>query len=180
MDQHNCRELKEERNYEAAKEKPKYGKKCMLAHKSSRSYLMVFAGACASARKTPNLHFVDGPAKTGKTVLSKKLLHFLRSDEQIVVVVAVSTIAEILLEGGRTVHTRFCMPFLVPLTDAIGNISTNNDTATLLCHANLLIWDKVPNAPRSVYEAVDRALRDIWGELPQRSSQQPRGGLPIL
>ena len=60
-----------------------------------------------TASSHPNVFYVDGPASVGKTFLYDKILKYLRGSGVIVLTMAMSGIAAILLEGGRTVHTRF-------------------------------------------------------------------------
>ena len=127
-----------------------------------------------------NVFYVDGPAGSGKTFLYRKLIHYLRSKGLIVLIVAVSGIAALLLPGGRTVHSRFRLPVPLPLEGATANITANSGTAQLLRITSLLIWDEAPNAPRAAFDAVSRCLQDVLQDLPNRSKRQPFGGLPVL
>ena len=54
--------------------------------------------------------FVDGPGGTGKTFLYNTLLAKIRSRGEIALAMASSGIAALLLEGGRTVHSRLKVP----------------------------------------------------------------------
>lgn len=54
--------------------------------------------------------FVDGPGGTGKTFLYTVLLAAVRARGGIALSVASSGIAALLLEGGRTAHSRFKIP----------------------------------------------------------------------
>jgi PIF1-like helicase len=57
-------------------------------------------------QKTPLHIFVDGPGRTGKTFLYNVLSDYLRSLGIIVLAVATSGIAALLLHDGRTAHSR--------------------------------------------------------------------------
>ena len=105
---------------------------------------------------------------------------YLRGAGKIVLVVAMSGIAALLLDGGRTVHSRFKLPVPLPLEGAVANISASSGLAQLLRNTDLLIWDEAPNAPRPAFDTVDRCLRDLLGDLPSRSNNLPFGGLPVL
>ena len=72
----------------------------------------VFDGVmCALEGQGPNVHYVDGPAGAGKTYLYTKLLRHVRADGGIALAMAMSGIAALLLEGGRTAHsTTVCVP----------------------------------------------------------------------
>jgi hypothetical protein len=56
--------------------------------------------------------FVDGYGGTGKTYLWKAITTKLRSEGNIVLAVAPCGIAPLLLQGGRTAHSRFHIPLL--------------------------------------------------------------------
>ena len=60
-----------------------------------------------------SLHFVQGPAGTGKTFLYKVLCNYFRSKGKIVLCVASSGIAALLLPGGRTSDSRFKIPIVI-------------------------------------------------------------------
>ncbi|XP_058780945.1 uncharacterized protein LOC131655055 [Vicia villosa] len=84
----------------------------------------------------------------------------LRSKKKIVLPVASSGIASLLLPGGRTAHSRFKIP--VPtLETSICNIEKQDDLAELLRMTNLIIWDEAPMANKFCFESVDKSLRDI-------------------
>ena len=125
-----------------------------------------------------NVFYVDGPAGSGKTFLYRKLIHYLRSKGLIVLIVAVSGIAALLLPGGRTAHSRFRLQVPLPLEGAIANITANSDTAKLLRITSLLIWDEAPNAPRAAFDAVSRCLQDVLQDLPNRNKRQHLAASP--
>ena len=54
-----------------------------------------------------NVFSVDGPGVCGKTNLYETLLNLVRGNGDIAVAMAMSGIAALLLEGGRTAHSRF-------------------------------------------------------------------------
>ena len=65
--------------------------------------------------------FVDGPGGTGKTFLYTLLLASVRAQGKVALAAASSCIAALLMEGGRTAHSRFKLP--VPA----------NETSTCRC-----------------------------------------------
>src|ERR1051325_6066624 len=82
---------------------------------------------------------------TGKTFMWKTLSAALRSNRDIVLNVASSGIASLLLPGGRTAHSRFKIP--VPCTESsICDIAKKSDLAGLLEKTKLIIWDEAPMA----------------------------------
>ena len=61
-------------------------------------------------RNTYEHFFIYGYGETGKTYLYKIIISNLRSRGKIVLVIAPSGIAALLLSGGRTAHSRFKIP----------------------------------------------------------------------
>nr|GEX27812.1 DNA helicase [Tanacetum cinerariifolium] len=77
------------------------------------------------------LVFVYGHGGTGKTFLWKTILYTLRCERKIVLAVASSSIASLLLPAGRTAHSRFKIP--LDLTDtSVYAIKKNTQLADLL------------------------------------------------
>lgn len=58
----------------------------------------------------PLCAFIDGRAGTGKTFLYNLILAYVRSQGQVALAVATSGVAALLLDGGRTAHSRFRLP----------------------------------------------------------------------
>jgi PIF1-like helicase/Helicase len=117
--------------------------------------------------------FLNGPGGSGKTFLYNTLCHALRAQGKIVICVASSGIAALLLIGGRTAHFRFKIPIQIHESSTC-SIKKNSLEAELLQAASLIIWDEVPMQHRHIVEAVDRTLQDI------RNSHKLFGGLSIV
>ena len=82
--------------------------------------------------------FVDGPGGYGKTFLFNMLLAKVRSKGDVALAVVSSGIAALLLDGGRTAHSRFKIP--IPCTKiSTLNISKGSDLANLINRAKLII-----------------------------------------
>ncbi|GJY96377.1 DNA helicase [Tanacetum coccineum] len=104
--------------------------------------------------------FVYGHGGTCKTFLWKTIASALRCEEKIVLAVASSGIASLLLPSGRTAHSRFQIP--VNLHDECTcNIKKNSQLADLLRQTSLIIWDEAPMNDRRCFEALDRCLKDV-------------------
>jgi len=83
-----------------------------------------------------------------------------RSEGKIVLTVASSGIASLLLPGGRTTHSKFKIP--VPTLDnSVCNIEQGSEASELLKKAELIIWDEAPMTHKYCFEALDRILNDI-------------------
>ncbi|KAF1877767.1 hypothetical protein Lal_00038076 [Lupinus albus] len=108
------------------------------------------------------MFFLYGYGGTGKTHMWKTLTYALRAQKQIVLTVASSGIASLLLPGGRTAHSKFKIP--VPsLENSTCNIHQGSELADLLKQTKLIIWDEAPMTHKFCFEALDRSLADIMG-----------------
>ena len=84
----------------------------------------------------------------------------LRANNQIVIIVASSGIASILLPGGRIAHSKFKIH--VPIfEDSTCNIHQGSELAELLNQTSLIIWDEAPMAHKFCFEVLVQSLRDI-------------------
>jgi len=81
----------------------------------------------------------------------------LRSKGEIVITVASSGIAALLIPSGRTAHSRFGIPIEIHESSSC-NITPNTDLAQLMARAKLIIWDEAPMLHKHCFESVDRAL----------------------
>lgn len=121
--------------------------------------------------------FLYGYGGTGKTFMWKTLAAALRSQKHIVLTVASSAIASLLLPGGRTAHSKFKIP--VPsLDNSTCNIYQGSELAELLKETKLIIWDEAPMAHKYCFEALDRSLRDIMSC--ENKQHLPFGGKTIV
>ncbi|XP_022003818.1 ATP-dependent DNA helicase RRM3-like [Helianthus annuus] len=125
------------------------------------------------------LFFVYGYGGTGKTFLWKTLASAIRSKGQIVLNVASSGIASLLLSKGRTAHSRFKIP--INLTeDSMCHIKPNDDVADQLKEAKLIIWDEAPMVHKHAFEALDRTMKDVLSSSMGHQSELPFGGKVIV
>jgi predicted ATPase len=110
--------------------------------------------------KEGKLFFMYGSGGTGKTFVWTTLLSRLRRQGKIMLVVASSGIASLLLLGGRTAHSRFKIS--IDLHDeSTCNITQQMKMAELVCKADLIIWDEAPMMHCRAFEAIDWTLRDL-------------------
>ncbi|XP_057740394.1 uncharacterized protein LOC130957567 [Arachis stenosperma] len=104
--------------------------------------------------------FVCGYGGTGKTFLWNALSASIRSKGDIVLNVASSGIAALLLPNGRTAHSRFKVPLSVN-QDSICNIRQGTPLARLISSAKLVIWDEAPMLNKFCFEVLDKCLKDV-------------------
>ncbi|XP_052177595.1 uncharacterized protein LOC127791659 [Diospyros lotus] len=117
--------------------------------------------------------FLNGGAGTGKTFLYNTIALKCRNLGHIVITVASSGIASLLLVRGRTAHSTFSIPLDV-LENSNCGLSKQSLQAELFRETKLIIWDEVPMQHRYCVEAVDRTLRDIC------DSDKPFGGITVV
>lgn len=125
------------------------------------------------------LFFVYGYGGTGKTFIWRSLSAALRCKGEIVLNVASSGIASLLLPGGRTAHSRFSIPLSLN-ENSTCNIRQNTLVSQLIAKAKLIIWDEAPMVHKHCFEALDRTLRDILRFTNPSSSELPFGGKVVV
>ncbi|XP_071712618.1 uncharacterized protein [Rutidosis leptorrhynchoides] len=123
--------------------------------------------------------FLYGYGGTGKTFVWKTLSASLRSRGNIVLNVASSGIAALLLSAGRTAHSRFAIP-INPTDESFCCITPNSNLAELICRTKLIIWDEAPMVHRICVETFDRSLRDICRHVNSNSMDTPFGGKVVV
>jgi ATP-dependent DNA helicase PIF1 len=126
-----------------------------------------------------SMFFVDGYGGTGKTYLYKTISYKLRSEGKIVLNVASSGIASILLPGGRTAHSQFGIP-LVLNKESCCKIPKKSDKAKLLIMTSLIIWDEAPMIHKFAFEAFERTLRDIMSDVDVTNGSLLFGGKTVV
>ena len=139
-------------------------------------------GQCAASDATVNAvelksgqtFSLHGPGGTGKTYVYNALCHFLHGQGKIVICVALSGIASLLLMGGRTSHSTFKIPIEIH-EGSICSIGKHSDLAGLIRAADLVIWDEAPMQHCHIHEAVDRSFRDI-----RHCEDKPFDGLTVV
>ena len=90
---------------------------------------------------TPKLFFLDAPAGNGKTFVENALIHKARSIGKIVLAVASSGIASLLLPHGTTAHSQFKIPIKL-LDTSTCSVSAQSDLALLLKQADMIADQK--------------------------------------
>lgn len=133
---------------------------------------------CIDAKK-PGFFFVCGHGGTGKTFLWNVVISKIRSENKIVLAVASSGVASLLLPKGRTAHSRFKIPVEIN-EGSLCDVKRGTMLAELLEMSSLIIWDEAPMTHRRCFEALDRTLRDILSETCPSNAIVPFGGKPVV
>jgi len=123
--------------------------------------------------------FVEGYGGTGKTYLWKAITTKLRLEGKKVLAVASSGIAALLLQGGRTAHSRFHIPINIT-EESTCEIKQGSHLAELVKKTSLILWDEAPMANKHCFEALEKSLRDILRFTNQNSDERPFGGMTVV
>ena len=123
--------------------------------------------------KSGQIFFLHGPGGTGKTYIYNTLCYFLHGQGKIIICVASSGIAALLIIGGRTSHSCFKIPINIDELSSC-QFGKNSDLAALFRLADLIIWDEAPMQHRHIHEAVDHTFCYV------RGSDKPFGGLSVV
>ncbi|CAA7043467.1 unnamed protein product [Microthlaspi erraticum] len=94
---------------------------------------------------------------------------------EVVLNVASSGIASLLLPGGRTAHSRFSIR-INPHELSTCNIELGSNQAELLRRASLIIWDEAPMMSKHCFESLDRSLCHIM----KTADDIPFGGKVVV
>jgi hypothetical protein len=128
---------------------------------------------------SPGFFFMCGHGGTGKTFLWNAIITHLRSEKKIVLAIASSRVASLLLPKGHTAHSRFKIPFDLNET-CICSVKRGTMLSELIKVSTLIIWDEAPMTHRHYFEALDRTLRDILAEDETGNTIIPFGGKLVI
>ncbi|KAL6569855.1 hypothetical protein OROMI_014369 [Orobanche minor] len=126
------------------------------------------------------LFFVYGHGGTGKTYIWRTLCAALRGRGDIILPVASSGIASLLLPKGRTAHSRFGIPLDCYEKSSCSKITSNSDLTGLLKKTKVIIWDEAPMTHRYCFEALNRSLVDVMRMPDGSCSSSLFGGLVVV
>lgn len=118
--------------------------------------------------------FIDGYGGCGKTYLYQTICHTLRAEGIVILCVASTGLACLLLPGGQTAHSMFKIPIDTLSTTSICSIPKESLRADLLRMAEAVIYDECLMTHRHCFETLDRTFQDL------RDSRKPFGGLTMV
>ncbi|XP_031131717.1 uncharacterized protein LOC116033103 [Ipomoea triloba] len=107
------------------------------------------------------------------------LFFVYRAKGEIVINVASSEIASLLLPGGRTAHSRFSIPISIN-EDSTCNINQGSQLVELIVQAKLIIWDEAPMMHKHCFEALDKTMRDLLRFVNKDSDSKTFGGKTVV
>ncbi|XP_071741006.1 uncharacterized protein [Rutidosis leptorrhynchoides] len=103
----------------------------------------------------------------------------LRRKGEIVLNVASSGIAALLLSGGQTAHSRFNIP-IHPTDESFCSISPSSKLGELIRRTKLFIWDEAPMVNKMCAKAVNRSMHDICRQSNPDSMDTLFGGKTVM
>lgn len=119
----------------------------------------------ALANTNNNLYFLDAPAGSGKTFLTKSIIKFLRSHHNKVVLNVVSTgIAASLMEKGFTSHKMFAIPIFQEYSCALQipvACDPSKSQKKILKNADVIFWYKITITSSTVCCAVKSLMKEV-------------------
>ncbi|XP_013617183.1 PREDICTED: uncharacterized protein LOC106323641 [Brassica oleracea var. oleracea] len=167
----------QEMDYDVAEETLRHDSQYNLLNAEQRA---IYESVLDSVdKKDGKLFFVHGAGGTGKTFLYQTIISRLRSRKQIILLVASSGIAALLLPNRRTAHSRFNIPLKLD-EDKLCNIKPGTMLAELIEKTDLIIWDEAPLTHKHAFEALDKTLKDIMSMKNPHAKDQTFGGKTVL
>ena len=118
---------------------------------------------------------MQGLGGTGKTFLYKTLYHYYRGQGKVVLCVASTGIAALLLPDGRTSHSQFRIPLELD-ESSVSTITKTSRLGALLRSTDLIIWDKVPMQHKYCFEVVHWLMVDLRSV----ADDVLFGGVPVI
>ncbi|XP_074301372.1 uncharacterized protein LOC141632756 [Silene latifolia] len=169
--------IREQRMYDTRQFKEEWTRKEQQLNKEQRAAYDRFIDAVHT--RSSQVMFLYGHGGTGKTCLYTAISARIRSEGKIVINVASSGIAALLLPGGRTAHNMFEIPIEL-LKNSTCNISQKSQLAELLRQMSLIIWDEAPMDHKFAFEALDRTMRDLLALEDPEAKTKLFGGKVVL
>lgn len=120
------------------------------------------------------LFFINGFGGCGKTYLYQAICHAVRAENVVILCVASTGLACLLLPNGQTAHSMFKIPITTLDENSVCNIAKEGHRADLLRLTQAVIFDECLMTHRHCFEALDRSLQDI------RNCRKPFGGLTMI
>lgn len=111
-----------------------------------------------------HLHFLTGKAGRGKSFIVKALIAKARGTGFVAAVAGTTALSISDIDGGRTAHTLFRLPVVDDDTAVVSRINDGDARADFLREALFIVWDELPMANISAFEAVDALLREVMGK----------------
>ena len=149
-------DIQDELNYDIVEQTTKYNTNYLLANVKQRQILNFLF----NNQQQQKLCFIDAPGGTGKTFLFNTIMAKYRSEHKICLGSSSSGISSILLDGGKTVHSRFKIPLKV-IDNMELKIRSQGNLGQLLIMCDCILIDEAPMLHRYIIESIDKLLKRL-------------------
>ena len=164
--------LREELNYDINKLKEE---NLILVQNLNNEQKYIYEKIIDSVQsQNQKLFFIYGHGGTGKTYLWNAIISKIRSNNEILLAIASSGIASLLLPKRRTAHSRFRIPLSIDKFSTC-YIKKRTQLAKLIEKTTLILWDEAPMNNKFCFEALDKSLQDV-----RDNCEQPFGGMNVV
>jgi len=163
--------IQEQRDYDPHQQHEEYLQKSQQFNPEQRQAFEAIKNAVET--RSGQSFFLNGSGGCGKTFVYNTLCCYFRSQQKIVLCVASSGIAALLLVGGRTAHFRFKIPIEIHESSTCG-IKKGSSEAELIERTDLILWDEALMQHRHVVEAFNHMCKDI------RDNDRTFGGITVV
>ncbi|KAI3636479.1 hypothetical protein MIR68_005831 [Amoeboaphelidium protococcarum] len=124
-----------------------------------------------------SLYFLSGSAGVVKTFLYNVIDDFCHLNDYVCVQLSTTGLATNLLNNAQTCHSFFGVP--IDITDD-SECRIKVEYKNILLAANIIIIDEITQLSKYALQAIDRLLRQLFGEINPRRINMPFGGALIL
>ena len=107
-----------------------------------------------------HLFFIHVIGGCGKTFLCNTIATEIRRREQVVLCIASSRIAALLLNSERTFYSYFKIPISIH-KNSVAGLKQNSYMFSVIQKTRVIIWDEVPMQYKYDIDTVDQCLRDL-------------------
>ena len=111
-------------------------------------------------KHTSNLIYLDGPAGSGKTFVYNTVIGILKCKGLTYTCVAPTGLAASLLDGGRTVHSKFKISLNAD-NATTANIKAHEEPASEIRKSSLLVWDEISMCGKFLLESVSKCYQHL-------------------
>ena len=144
----------------------------MINTKQQKAFEKIIKSA---TNKLGKIFFLNGPGGTRKTFVYNTVCHKLWGEGLIVLCVASSGIAALLLKGGQTSHSLFKILVEGLTNKTFYSIPKQGLLAELLHRTDMIIWDEITMQHKLGPEAVDCTLQNTHNIL-----DKPFSGITVI
>ena len=108
-----------------------------------------------------NLIYLNGPAGSGKTFVYNTVISIFKCVGLTYTCVAPTGLAASLLDGGRTVHSKFKISVNTH-EGTVSRLKSGDEAAKVIQESSLLIWDEISMCGKHLIDCVSKCYGDLF------------------